>query len=97
MKRFLLIFFVSVATGQMSLASFVSSEDESRFTSDAYTKAEPGMLSPSEYIARAKVALHKHYKEIFFRQYNQPWVERRFYKDASPADRDIICVCIHVF
>ncbi|HEY2713842.1 MAG TPA: hypothetical protein VGI60_15110 [Chthoniobacterales bacterium] len=73
-------------------ADVTSSEDESRFTARDYTQTEPGLLSPKAYIEIAKKALRDRYKDIAFHDYEEPFVKRRFYKDASPPDREIICV-----
>ena len=72
--------------------SHSTSEDRSRFEEREYTKAEPPLLSPSQYIERAKQAVHSWHKEVHFRKYEDGEVTRRFYRDAPPADRDIICV-----
>src|SRR3712207_6811969 len=70
-----------------------STEDESRFRDEPYTKAEPGMVSPSAYIERAKKALHVRYRDIRMTAYDSPpRVSRRLYKNAPAADREIICV-----
>jgi hypothetical protein len=69
-----------------------STEDESRFTSQPYTKAESGMLTPTAYIEKAKAALHTRYNDIRLAAYSAPLVFHRFYRDAPLADRDIICV-----
>jgi hypothetical protein len=69
-----------------------STEDESRFSSQPYTKAEPGMLTPTAYIEKAKAALHTRYNDIRLAAYSAPLVFHRFYRDAPLADRDIICV-----
>jgi hypothetical protein len=69
-----------------------STEDESRFQSQAYDKAEPGMMAPADYIKTAKVALHKRYAQFDSSIYEEPFVTHRSYRDAPPADRDIMCV-----
>jgi hypothetical protein len=50
------------------------------------------MLPPTAYVERAKAALLKRYSGIQLSTYNAPTVTRRYYADAPPADRDIICV-----
>lgn len=50
------------------------------------------MLSPAAYIERAKKALRTRYADIRLPAYDTPLVFRRFYSDAPPADRDVICV-----
>jgi hypothetical protein len=91
MKRLLAVclFFGLISQG---ITDQYSTEDESRFRSEPYTKAGPGMLTPAAYIERAKAALHKRYKNFGLAAYNDPVVTRRFYLDAPPADRDVICV-----
>jgi hypothetical protein len=67
--------------------------DENRhFTERPYKTAEPGMLSPPAYIELAKKAVKKMTNEILFREFAEPVVFRRFYRDAPPADRDIVGV-----
>ena len=36
--------------------------------------------------------MHKRYSQFDPSTYEEPFVARRFYRDAPPADRDIICV-----
>jgi hypothetical protein len=69
-----------------------STEDESRFRSQPYEKAEPGMMAPADYITTAKAAVHKRYAGFDPTTYEAPFVTHRFYRDAPAADRDIICV-----
>jgi hypothetical protein len=80
----------------LSLATYAqagySSEDRSRFQEHEYTKAEPGLLTPAEYIERAKQAVHGKYKDLHFNMYSDGKVKRRFYRNAPAQDRDMICV-----
>lgn len=50
------------------------------------------MLSPDEYIELAKNAIHSHFKNVHFNIFTDGVVSHRFYRNAPPADRDIICV-----
>ena len=70
---------------------YVSSEDTSRFREKPYEAAEPGMLPPSAYIEMAKKAFHEKSK-VTFLHFSDGIVTHRFYRNAPPADRDIICV-----
>jgi hypothetical protein len=70
---------------------YVSNEDRSRFREQPYEAAEPGMLPPSAYIEMAKKAVHEKSK-VTFLNFSDGIVTRRFYRNAPPADRDIICV-----
>ena len=90
-KSIVVLAFLSLTCSLFS-QDVTSSEDESRFTGRDYTQTEPGLLSPKAYIELAKKALRARYKEIAFHDYEEPFVKRRFYKDASPPDREIICV-----
>ncbi len=83
------LLFLSLA---QTMAERYSTEDELRFRSQPYEKAEPGMAAPAAYIAQAKIALRKRYAEFRPDAYDAPTVTRRFYRDAPAADRDIICV-----
>ncbi len=83
-----LLFFVAA----QAIAERYSTEDETRFGSQPYEKAEPGMAAPAVYLAQAKAALHKRYAEFRTDAYEAPTVTHRFYRDAPAADRDIICV-----
>jgi hypothetical protein len=69
-----------------------STEDESRFHSEPYTKAEADMLPPGAYIERAKKALRIRFSDIRLAAYDTPYVSHRLYADAPAADRDVICV-----
>ena len=80
-----------VLLGQANAERY-STEDESRFRSEVYDKAEPGMMAPADYITTAKAALHKRYGKFDSSIYQEPLVEHRFYRDAPAPDRDIICV-----
>ena len=71
---------------------FASTEDRSRFQEQPYKQAEPGMLSPSEYVALAEKAVHTRYRNFNLNRYSDGAVTRRFYHNAPVADRDIICV-----
>jgi hypothetical protein len=71
---------------------YVSSEDRSRFSEQPYKEAEPGLLPPSAYIEMAKKAFHEKSKKLTFLKFSDGIVTRRFYRNAPPADRDIICV-----
>jgi hypothetical protein len=92
MKTILAIFVSAILTLHASALVQYSSEDISRFRSKDYTKAEPGMLKPVEYVERAKKALQLRYKELDFKKIKLAGVTHRFYSDAPPADKDIICV-----
>ncbi|MGH8093528.1 MAG: hypothetical protein ACREIF_08655 [Chthoniobacterales bacterium] len=93
MKTIILTAFVlALSTLPASALTQYSSEDTSRFRSKDYTKAEPGMLKPSEYVERAIKALHLRYRDLDFKKIKLAGVTHRFYADAPPADKDIICV-----
>ena len=92
MKTILAILVSAILTLHASALIQYSSEDVSRFSSKDYTKAEPGLLKPAEYVERAKKALHQRYRELDFKKIKLAGVTHRFYKDAPPADKEIICV-----
>jgi hypothetical protein len=71
---------------------YVTDENRSRFIERPYKSTEPGMLSPAAYIDLAKKAIKKMDSGILFRDLQEGVVFRRFYKDAPPADRDIVGV-----
>jgi hypothetical protein len=91
MKKLLVacIFFAGL---QQAPAERYSTEDESRFRDQPYTKVESGMLAPAAYIERAKKALRSQFSDIRLVAYEAPFVSRRLYADAPATDRDIICV-----
>jgi hypothetical protein len=88
------IFVIALALlpGCLTAQDFVSDEDRSRFVERPYRAAETGMLPPSSYIQLAKDAIHKMSDEIHFRIFSNGIVSHRFYRNAAPADRDMICV-----
>jgi hypothetical protein len=91
-KKFLpALVFLGVAAHAVA-EDYVSSEDTSRFQEQPYRAAEPGMLPPSAYIEMAKKAAHQKSAKVTFLMYSDGIVTRRFYRNAPPADRDIICV-----
>jgi hypothetical protein len=92
MRRFLFSACFLLLLSAPANAERYSTEDESRFRSEAYDKAEPGMMAPADYIKTAKAALHKRYAQFDSTTYEAPIVTRRFYHDAPVTDRDIICV-----
>jgi hypothetical protein len=93
MSRLLFFFaFLLLALSTQANAERYSTEDESRFRDQPYEKAEPGMMAPADYIKSAKAALRKRYAQFDSTTYEEPIVTRRFYRDAPPADRDIVCV-----
>ena len=92
MSRFLVFACVLLVLLAEANAERYSTEDESRFRSQPYDKAEPGMMAPADYITTAKAALHKRYAQFDSSTYEEPFVTHRFYRDAPAADRDIICV-----
>ena len=72
---------------------YASSEDRSRFTETPYKKQEPGLLAPSAYVNIAKDAIrHASNKQFRLRTFSDPVVSRRIYRNAPPADRDIVAV-----
>jgi len=85
-----LFLFLCLITQGFSIS--YSTEDESRFRSEPYKQTAPGFLSPAEYVERTKVILHSRYRYIVFRTYFEPDVTHRFYFDAPPRDREMICV-----
>jgi hypothetical protein len=85
------VIFVSLAAHSFA-QEYVTDENRSRFTERPYKSTEPGMLPPSAYIELAKKAVKKMDSEIAFRDWQDGVVFRRFYKDAPPADRDIVGV-----
>jgi hypothetical protein len=84
------LIFVSLAAHAVA-QEYVTDENR-HFTERPYKTAEPGMLPPGAYIELAKKAVKKMDSEILFRDFAEPVVLRRFYKDAPPADRDIVAV-----
>jgi hypothetical protein len=87
----LMLAFAGLATLAVTPAA-LANEDSSRFREQPYKKADIGMLSPSGYIALAKQAVHRQYKNVNLNNFFDPFVTRRFYQDAPSADRDVICV-----
>ena len=72
---------------------YVSSEDRSRFTETPYKKQEPGLLAPSAYVNIAKDAIRNaSNKQFRLRTFSDPVVSRRIYRNAPPADRDVVAV-----
>jgi len=71
---------------------FVSSEDQSRFTEESYKQAAPGMPPPAAYISLAEKAINKKYDVALEKDFHNPVVTRRFYRNAPKEDQDIICV-----
>ena len=84
MKTPLLVFLV-LCLITPAHATRYSTEDESRFKSQPYTKAEPDMLTPTAYVERAKSALRIRYHDIRMAAYDTPIVTRRIYADAPAA------------
>ena len=70
---------VILCLATQALANWYSTEDESRFRSQPYAKAEPGMLTPAAYIERAKKALRARYSDIRLGTYDAPRLTRRHY------------------
>ena len=86
------VLLLCVCFAAQALATRYSTEDESRFREQPYRKAEPGLLAPSAYVARATQALRVRYHDVQLAAYDAPNVTRRFYTDAPAADRDVVCV-----
>jgi hypothetical protein len=91
MAKLTALVFIGLAA-HASAQQYVTDENRARFTERPYKSAEPGMLSPAAYIDLAKKAVKKMDGEILFRDFDDGIVFRRFYKDAPPADRDIVGV-----
>jgi hypothetical protein len=91
MPKLTALVFMALATHALA-EDYVTDENRSRFIERPYKSTEPGMLSPAAYIDLAKKAIHKMDKDILFRDFQEGVVFRRFYKDAPPADRDIVGV-----
>lgn len=91
MVKLAALFFLSV-TANAFAQEYTTDENRSRFVERPYKSAEPGMLPPAAYIELAKKAIKKMDKDILFRDFAEPVVFRRFYKDAPAADRDIVGV-----
>jgi len=73
--------------------NFVSSEDQSRFSEQSFKKAEPGMPPPAAYIALAEKSINAKYKNVFHsKDFQDPVVTRRTYRNAPKEDKDMICV-----
>ena len=90
---------VAIAIGLVGFANFagaqtyVPGEDQSRFFEQPYRQAEPGMLPPAAYVEMAKKAIKdKAGGKFLFRQFSEPVVTHRVYRNAPPADRDIVAV-----
>lgn len=72
--------------------AWTSDEDQSRFSETSYRKQEPGLLAPAAYVEIAKSAIRSKTQNLLFRNYSNPIVTRRRYRDAPATDRDIVCV-----
>ncbi len=72
--------------------AFISDEEQSRFSEKSYKTALPGMAAPAAYIALAKKSIKGADSQILFRQFSDPVVTYRVYRNAPPADREIIAV-----
>jgi hypothetical protein len=94
-RRFLVVkmaALIFVGLAAHAVAQEYVTDENRHFTERPYKTAEPGMLSPAAYIELAKKAVKKMASEIVFREFADPVVFRRFYRDAPPADRDIVGV-----
>ena len=92
MRTLSVLLALALLTRPASALMQYTSEDISRFRSKDYPKAEPGMLKPSEYVARANKVLHERYPGFDYTKIKLGGVTHRFYTDAPKRDRDIICV-----
>ncbi len=93
MKKLLAMLILLAAFVERGMAQdWKADEDRSRFTERSYPKAEPGMLPPGAYIEMAKKAVHSKSNDIHFRAFSNGIVTHRIYRNAPPADRDIVCV-----
>ena len=72
--------------------AFGAGGDQSRFTETPYKTALPGMQTPAAYIEMARKAIKEHSHGIIFREFSEPIVTQRIYRNAPPSDRDIIAV-----
>jgi len=91
MAKLTALVFIGLAAHALA-QEYVTDENRSRFIERPYKSTEPGMLSPAAYIDLAKKAVKKMDSEILWRDFQDGVVFRRFYKDAPPADRDIVGV-----
>ncbi len=86
-----LVFLGWITTG--AAQQYASTEDHTRFQEQPYQQAEPGLLSPAEYVAFAEKAVQKRYPKVHLNMdYADGVVTRRHYRNAPKADQDIICV-----
>ena len=67
-------------------------EDRSRFVEKPYKPSLPGMASPDVYVQLARKTIKDADPHFLFREFSDPIVTYRIYRDAAPADRDIIAV-----
>ena len=67
-------------------------EDRSRFVEKPYKTPLPGMATPGVYVELARKTIKNADPHFFFREFSEPIVTYRIYRDAPPADRDIIAV-----
>jgi hypothetical protein len=94
-RRFLMVkltALILVGLAVHAVAQEYTTDEKRHFTERPYKTAEPGMLTPAAYIELAKKAVRKMDSEILWRDFQEGVVFRRFYKDAPPADRDIVGV-----
>jgi hypothetical protein len=90
LMAFALVFAGIVRAAQAQ--AYTASEDRSRFVEQPYKTALSGMKPPAAYIEMAKKAIKAKDSEIIFRQFSEPIVTHRIYRNAPSSDRDIIAV-----
>jgi hypothetical protein len=86
----LLILFLNAAS--LIAATVVSDEDRTRFVERIYSKTEPGLRSPEEYIALAKKMVVAKYPDVAFVDFADGIVTYRTYRNAPKAEHEMICV-----
>jgi hypothetical protein len=84
--------FASFLARAVQAQVFSADADTSRFVEKLYKTALPGMAEPAVYIELAKKAIKGANSEILFRQFSEPIVTYRIYRNAPRSDRDIIAV-----
>jgi len=92
MRRLALLLILLLSAARLIAATIVSDEDRSRFVERLYDKTEPGLRSPTEYVALAKKMVHAKYPDVAFVDFDDGVVTYRTYHNAPKADHEMICV-----
>jgi hypothetical protein len=92
MKPIVIVLVVTALVRFAHAQAFSADEDSSRFTEKLYKTMLPGMAEPAVYVELARKAIKGEYPKVIFRQWSEPVVSYRVYRNAPPEDRDIIAV-----